>query len=244
MKSIIKVSSVLKSTFQSPRGVLLTLALTSLLSCGFGLAENNFAGAIPRPDSTQLSQRPQSQGNKLPKAIANQILQDASKRSGIPKRQLRITQVTSKTFGNPCEFNFGEICTREYNPVEGWEVVVRVRKDSWTYRVDKSGKQIVLDPQVSASQTLPKAIADAVLSDASKRSGVGIADLKITQATSKTFGNPCQFNFGEVCTQQYDPVEGWEVIVKVKEQSWTYHVNKSGSQIVLDPKVSATGKSY
>ncbi len=195
---------------------------------------------------------------KLPKAIANQILQDASKRSGIPKRQLRITQVTSKTFGNPCEFNFGEICTREYNPVEGWEVVVRVRKDSWTYRVDKSGKQIVLDPQVSALQTLPKAIADAVLSDASKRSGVGIADLKITQATPKTFGNPCQFNFGEVCTQQYDPVEGWEVIVctqqydpvegwevivKLKEQSWTYHVNKSGSQIVLDPKVSATQKS-
>ncbi|MHC0064895.1 hypothetical protein ACWATR_18680 [Nostoc sp. UIC 10890] len=244
MKSIIKVSALLKSTFQSPRGVLLTLALTSLLSYGFGLAENNFAGAIPRPDSTQLSQRPQSQGNKLPKAIANKILQDASKRSGIPKRQLQITQVTSKTFGNPCEFNFGEICTREYNPVEGWEVVVRVRKDSWTYRVDKSGKQIVLDPQVSALQTLPKAIADAVLSDASKRSGVGIADLKITQATSKTFGNPCQFNFGEVCTQQYDPVEGWEVIVKVKEQSWTYHVNKSGSQIVLDPKVGATGKSY
>jgi len=243
MKSIIQASAVLKNTFHSPRGVLLTLALTSLLSCGFGLAENNFAGAIPRPDNTQLSQRPQSQGNKLPKAIANQILQDASKLSGIPKRELQITEVTSKTFGNPCEFNFGEICTREYNPVEGWEVVVRVRKDSWTYHIDKSGKQIVLDPQVSALQTLPKAIADAVLSDASKRSGVGIGDLKITQATLKTFGNPCQFNFGEVCTQQYDPVEGWEVIVKVKEQSWTYHVNKSGSQIVLDPKVSATGKS-
>ncbi len=78
MKSIIQASAVLKSTFQSPRGVLLTLALTSLLSCGFGLTENNFAGAIPRPDSTQLSQTPQSEGNKLPKAIANQILQDAS----------------------------------------------------------------------------------------------------------------------------------------------------------------------
>ncbi|MEH1968858.1 hypothetical protein [Nostoc sp.] len=240
MKSIIQASAVIKNAFQSPRGVLLTLALTSLLSCGFGVTENSSALAIPRPVSTQLSQRPES---KLPKAIANQILQDASKRSGIPKRQLQITQVTSKTFGNPCEFNFGEVCTKEYNPVEGWKVVVRVGQDSWTYHVDKSGKQIVLDPQVSALQTLPKAIADAILSDASKRSGVGIADLKITQATPKTFGNPCQFSFGEVCTQQYDPVEGWEIIVKLKEQSWTYHVNKSGSQIVLDPKVSATEKS-
>ncbi|AVH72760.1 hypothetical protein [Nostoc sp. 'Lobaria pulmonaria (5183) cyanobiont'] len=239
-KSIIQASAVIKSTFQSPRGIFLTLVLTSLLSYGFGLIENNYAGAIPRLDGTKLSQ---SQVNELPKAIANKILGDASFRSSLRKRELEITQVTSKTFGNPCEFKFGEVCTREYNPIEGWEVVVRVRKDSWTYHVDKSGKQILLDPKVSTLQTLPKAIADAILSDASSRSGVEIADLKITKTTPKTFGNLCKFHFGEVCTQQYDPVEGWEVIVKVKEQSWTYHVNKSTSQIILDPKVNATEKS-
>ncbi|MEH2286867.1 hypothetical protein [Nostoc sp.] len=234
-KSIIQASAVIKSTFQLPKGVLLTLVLTSLLSCGFGLVENNSAKAIPLTNSTQLSQ---SQVNELPKAIANKILGDAAFRSSLPKRELEITQVTSKTFGNPCEFKFGEVCTREYNPIEGWEVVVKVRQDSWTYHVDKSRKQILLDPKVVALQTLPKAIADAILSDASSRSGVGITDLKITKTTPKTFGNLCQFNFGEVCTQQYDPVEGWEVILKVKEQSWTYHVNKSTSQIILDPKVN------
>lgn len=236
MKSIIQASAV----FQLPRGVLLTLVLTSLLSCGFGLVENNSAGAIPRPDSTQLSL---SQANELPKAIANKILRNASRNSGLPKRELEITQVTSRTFGNPCEFNFGEVCTREYNPVEGWEVVVRVRQASWTYHVNKSTSQIILDPKVVTLQTLPKAIADAILSDASSRSGVGITDVKITQSTPKTFGNLCQFNFGEVCTQQFDPVEGWVVIVRVKEQSWTYHVNKSTSQIILDPKVTTTEKS-
>ncbi|MEH2317288.1 hypothetical protein [Nostoc sp.] len=61
--------------------------------------------------------------------------------------------------------------------------------------MNKSPTQIVLDPKVSSLQTLPKAIASSILSDASKRSGVGIADLKITQATPKTFGNPCQFLF-------------------------------------------------
>ncbi|MDZ7995323.1 MAG: hypothetical protein RM022_010560 [Nostoc sp. EfeVER01] len=240
MKSITQASAVIKSTFKSPRGIFLTLVLTSLLSCGFGLIENNSAGAIPYPEGTQVSQ---SQANELPKAIANKILRNASRNSGLRKRELEITQVTSKTFSNPCLFKFGEVCTREYNPIEGWEVVVKVRQDSWTYHVDKSGRQIILDPKVSTSQTLPKAIADAILSDASSRSGVGITDVKITQATPKTFGNLCQFNFGEVCTQQYDPVEGWEVIVKVKEQSWTYHVNKSTSQIILDPKANATEKS-
>ncbi|MEH1834508.1 MAG: hypothetical protein V7L29_21150 [Nostoc sp.] len=243
MKSMIKVSAVIKSTLQLPRGVVLTLALTSLLSCELGLTQSNSAAAVVNTNTTQLSQRLQAQSNNLPRAIANRILRDASKRSGVPRRELQITQVTLKTFANPCIFNFGEICTREYNPIEGWEVVVRVRQDSWTYHVNKSGSQIVLDPKVSALQILPKAIAYAILSDASNHSGVAIADLKITQATPKTFGNPCQFNFGEICTQQYDPVEGWEVIVKVKGQFWTYHVNKSGSQIVLDPKVSAINKS-
>ncbi|MHC5594366.1 MAG: hypothetical protein ACYTXC_00055 [Nostoc sp.] len=236
MKPIIQASAVIKS----PRGVFSMLVLTSLLCCEFGLIENNSAGAIPSPNSTQLSQL---QANELPKAIANKILGDASFRSGLRKRELEITQVTSKTFGNRCEFNFKEICTKEYNPVEGWEVVVKVRQDSWTYHVDKSRNQILLDPKVSTLETLPKAMADAILIDASSRSGVQIADLKITQTTPKTFGNLCKFNFGEVCTQQYDPVEGWQVIVNVKEQSWTYHVNKSNSQIILDPKVNATEKS-
>ncbi len=84
---------------------------------------------------------------------------------------------------------------------------------------------------------LPKPIQKAVLKDASKLSGVAIANLRITQATPKTFSNLCFFNFREVCTEEYNPVSGWVVVVKVDEQSWTYHVNKSGSQVVLDPQI-------
>jgi hypothetical protein len=246
MKSIIKLFPLINDALNSPKGVVLTLVLTSLLSFGLVFTGNNSAEAAPDAEKIQLlSQRSQNRSNRLPRAIARAVLRDASKRSGEAIANLKITQFKSQTFGNPCEFNFGEICTREYNPIQGWEVIVHVQNQSWTYHVNKSGSQIVLDPKVNVSDTtqLPKAIADAILGDASRRSGVAIADLTITQATPKTFGNPCQFNFGEICTQQYDPVEGWEVIVKVKEQSWTYHVNKSGSQIVLDPKVSATSKS-
>lgn len=85
--------------------------------------------------------------------VRNAILRDASKRSGVPIRELEITQVTPKTFSNPCEFKFGEVCTREFNPIEGWEVVVQVQEDSWTYHVNKSGSQIVLDPKVSSTKS-------------------------------------------------------------------------------------------
>ncbi|AFZ28154.1 hypothetical protein Cylst_6188 [Cylindrospermum stagnale PCC 7417] len=230
MKSIIKLF---------PQTVVLTLALTSLLACGIGITSKNNAVAVPSPEQLQLSQNSQ---NTLPKAISRAVLRDAAKRSGVRIAALKITQVTSQTFSNPCLFNFGEICTKEYNPIQGWEVIVQVQDQSWTYHVNKSGSQIVLDPKVTVSSAdkLPKEIASSVLSDASKRSGLPSNALKITQATQKTFSNPCFFGFGEVCTQIFDPVEGWLVIVKVKQQSWTYHVNQSGEQIVLDPKVSAT----
>lgn len=242
MKFIIKLYPLISSTLKSPRGILLTLTLTSLLSCSAWLATNNPAAAIPSAKQhlgdriSQLSQ----EDSDLPRAITRAVLRDAAKRSGVPKRNLQITQVTSKTFSNPCIFKFGEICTREYNPIKGWEIVVQVEEQSWTYHVNKSGSQIVLDPKVSVSQsaTLPKEIQDEILSDAQQRSGEPIAEIKITQVTPKTFSNPCIFNFGEICTFEFNPVEGWEVVVQVRSQSWTYHVNKSGTQIVLDPKIS------
>ncbi|MDZ7956574.1 MAG: hypothetical protein RMY34_01485 [Aulosira sp. DedQUE10] len=245
MKGIPKLSHLSNGTGNLPQGLILTLALTSLLSYGIGLTSNNTATAAPRVAQIQLTQNVQTSSNKLPKAVSGAVLNDASKRSGVAIANLKITQFTAKNFGNPCIFQFGEVCTREYRPIRGWEVIVQVKDQSWTYHANRTGSQILLDPKINASGnvTLPKAIANKVLSDAAKRSGVAVAKLQLTQATAKTFGNECHFNFGEVCAEIYKPVEGWEVIVKVKEQSWTYHVNKSGSQIVLDPKVSTTSKS-
>ncbi|MDZ8051606.1 MAG: hypothetical protein RMX68_006255 [Aulosira sp. ZfuVER01] len=240
MKSIYKVSHLINNSRQFPQGVILTLALTSLLSWGIGLTNNNTATAAPSAANIQLSQNVQ---NRLPRTVARNILNDASKRSGVAIADLKITQATSKNFANPCIFQFGEVCTREYRPIQGWEVIVQVKDQSWTYHANRSGSQIILDPKINASGNvaLPRAIANQILSDAAKRSGVAVANVKITQATSKTFGNPCIFQFGDICTKEYNPIEGWEVIVQVKNQSWTYHVNKSGSQIVLDPKINKTG---
>ncbi|WP_341527819.1 hypothetical protein WKK05_00190 [Nostoc sp. UHCC 0302] len=146
MKSIIKPSLKINSDSKLPIGLVLTFALANLLSFGLGFATNQVAEAVPGAEQIQLSQNLQNRRN-LPRAVARRVLRDASKRSGVRISDLKITQFASKTFGNPCEFNFGEICTREYNPVEGWEVIVEVKEQSWTYHVNKSGSQIVLDPK-------------------------------------------------------------------------------------------------
>ncbi|AFY36093.1 hypothetical protein [Calothrix sp. PCC 7507] len=234
MNSLIKRSPFIDNLCKLSRGVILTLTLTSLLSCGIGLTDKSPSTAAPTTEQNQLSQNSQ----KLPRDISRNILRDASKRSGLKIAKLKITEIIPETFANPCIFNFGEVCTREYKPIEGWEVIVNVKAQSWTYHVNKSGSQIILDPQINlaANTQLPKAIANTILTDAAKRSGVAIASLKITDVKFQTFGNACEFNFGEICAQIYKPIEGWEVIVKVKAQSWTYHVDKSGLQIVLEPR--------
>ncbi|NMG19852.1 hypothetical protein [Brasilonema bromeliae] len=262
MKDINKLYPALNKILKSPKGILLTLTLTSLFSSGLGVVGNYPAAASGEDEQIQssyssvqisqttnqnssysriqISQTTNQNSNGLPRRIENAILRDASKRSGVPIRELQITEATAKTFSNPCIFKFGEVCTREFNPIKGWEVVVRVQDNSWTYHVNESGSEIVLDPKVSTSQstTLPKEIEDAILGDASKRSRIPTSNLKVTKATAKTFGNPCEFKFGEICTKEYNPIKGWEVVVQVGRQSWTYHVNESGSQLVLDPKIS------
>ncbi len=137
MKSVIKVRAFINCAS------IFALMLTSLLTCGCGITNNN-AVADGLGTQTQISQ---NDSPKLPKAIADKILTDASQGSGVAIPDLKITQVKSQTFSNPCKFNFGEICTQEYNPVAAWEVIVNVKNQYWTYHVNQSGSQIVLDPQ-------------------------------------------------------------------------------------------------
>jgi hypothetical protein len=246
MKSNIKLSPIVNSS-KFRKGVVATLALTSVLSFGQGFTGNYAAEAAPRGEPIELSQRlPEhfrNRANRLPRRIANAIIRDAARRAGVSNGQVRITQANRKTFANPCIFNFGEVCTREYNPIQGWEVVVRVERQSWLYHADESGSRIILDPNTNDSGSdnsyqLPRAIANNILRDAARRSGEDERDLRIIESTRKTFSNRCVFNFGEICTEEYNPIQGWEVIVQVRRQSWTYHSNESGSQIVLDPDIA------
>ncbi|MBD2437270.1 hypothetical protein [Nostoc sp. FACHB-110] len=249
MKSNIH-SSITNITSKPSTKVALTLALASLLSVGQGFIGDYSVEAAPRGESLQLSQRLpdhfRNRTTRLPRGIANSIISDAANRAGVANSQARITRATRRTFSNPCNFNFGEVCTREYNPIQGWEVIAQVRGQSWTYHVDESGSQIVLDPQIDDSgtvtnDTLPTAISNKILRDAARRSNTDTSDLRITKTTRRTFSNPCNFNFGEVCTREYNPIEGWEVIVRVNRESWTYHVDESGSRIVLDPQIDDSG---
>ncbi len=243
----------MKSTYLSPVSVSrfpfksiapLTFALTNLMMCSAANAPA-IAAELPNPSTVPLAQVPLAQTAAprdipMPGAYISAVLQDAYKRTNLPPATLRISQAKSATFSNPCVFNFGDICTQEYKPVAGWEVRVQGNNQTWNYRVDQTGSKIVINPKNVAAIAMPIALQNQILTAAASRAGLPPTNIKITQATAKTFGNPCVFNFGEVCTFDYRPIEGWEVLVGVRGQTWTYHIDQTGSQIVRDPKVGGT----
>jgi|GEM_PF-763809 len=216
----------------------LTLAVTNLMMCS---AANAPAIAAELPNrSALLAQTAVDREASMPGAFISAVLQDAYKRTNLPPATLKVSQVKAGTFSNPCIFNFGEVCTKEYDPVAGWDVLVQGNNQTWSYRIDKAGSKIVINPKSAAAIALPISLQNQILTAAANRAGLPPTNIKITQATAKTFGNPCVFNFGEVCTFEYRPIEGWEALVAVRGQTWTYHIDKTGSQIAIDPKMGGT----
>ncbi|OBQ37033.1 MAG: hypothetical protein AN485_10215, partial [Anabaena sp. MDT14b] len=112
-----------------PQIFVFLLIITSLLACDLGVTENTTSANAKNPQQSQLNQ------NTLPQSISQKLLRDAARVSGVKISDLQITQVTSTNFSNPCNFQFGEVCTREYNPIPGWIVIVQVKEQSWTYHV-------------------------------------------------------------------------------------------------------------
>ncbi len=187
----------------------------------------------------QLAQT--SPGNPMPGAHIDGVIMDAARRAKVSPAAIKILSSQSKTFGNTCEFNFGEICTKEYRPIAGYEVIAQVQGKPWKYHVNQAGTQVVLDPKLAAATTtMPLPLQNRVKADAAKRSGLPTARITIVRTEQKTFGNACEFGFGEICTMDYRPIAGWVVEAKVGSQIWTYHIDRTGSQLVLDPAITAT----
>ncbi|RUT05655.1 hypothetical protein DSM106972_036620 [Dulcicalothrix desertica PCC 7102] len=83
---------------------------------------------------------------------------------------------------------------------------------------------------------LPEAVSNAILKDASKRTGQSNDKLKIIASESRTWKDGCLglADPGSLCTQVVVP--GWEVKVSnTKSQTWVYRTNNSGSLVKLDP---------
>jgi hypothetical protein len=172
----------------------------------------------------------------VPRSVADAVLQFAAQDWGASSSQLRITQAQPQTWSDSC---LGlprptERCMG--TPTRGWQVTVEGRQRTQVYRTDDSGSRIrseAIVGQLPIEGNLPKAVAQAVLENASRQPNVG-RGLRIVQGEQQDWPDGCLglAERGIFCTQAIVP--GWRVLVEDEGQTFVYRTNASGSVIKLE----------
>lgn len=233
---------MLKKHFNTNQARILTaVILTGILSVGSGLIVIKGATAA----SANLSLAPSNEvlkknikPNRLPRPVANAVLQDLARRQGILTRELEIIDYNQQTWRNGClELpQPDELCTQAVVP--GWRVAVSNGKQTWIYHTNRNGRSLRLASEKPLSDKLPASVKNAVLQVASKRLQQPISQLTIIQAQQQTWSNGCLelANADEFCTQALVP--GWRVVVGAIDKTLVYHTNQTGSAVRLNQKAS------
>lgn len=160
------MKSLLKNCFtKQPQQIISAVVLTSILSLSTDLtllhvataASRNLsqeaAGEMVKSQSDRVGPRPspsflarlKDRTDPLPPKVANAVLQNLSRRVGIPALKLRITEFSRETWPNGC---LGlpqpdEFCTQAL--VEGWRVTLSNGRQTWVYRTDSQGRVLRLE---------------------------------------------------------------------------------------------------
>ncbi|PHJ57850.1 hypothetical protein VF14_35845 [Nostoc linckia z18] len=219
--------------------IFTALVLTGILSVSSGLTLIKDARAASANLSLETSSdvsKDNTKSNRLPRPVANAVLQDLASREGISTRELKITNYNQQTWSNGClELpQPDEACTEAL--VSGWRVVVSNGRENWIYHTDSNGRSLRLASANTPSDKLPTSIKNAVLQAASKRLQQPISQLRIVESQQQTWRNGCLelANPDEFCTQALVP--GWRVVVSGRQQTLVYHTNQTGSVVRLNQK--------
>lgn len=139
---------------RKPQQIFSVLVITGILSLSLSTVTIvHSAMAAPSHLAPQAGQ-----SDRLPRSVANAVLQDLSKREGIPVSKLAIAEFSRQNWPDGCLGlpNSDELCTQAL--VEGWRVVVFDGSHNWVYRTDGSGRNIRLENPnrtASLSNTVP-----------------------------------------------------------------------------------------
>lgn len=230
-----------KHCFNSqPQQIIAALVLSGIFSVSGSLMLIKPAISAPGTVDATQSGKPSDRTNNLPRSVANAVLQDLSRREGIPTAKLKIIEFSRETWSGGCLglAQPDEICTLAI--VAGWRVVVTDGSQTWIYRTDSTGQNIRLESQ-NAATDLPQAVADAALQDAAQQLNVPVSSLQIIQAEQREWSDSCLGLGGPEVLCAAVVVPGWLVTIASGQQRLVYRTNESGSVVVLDEAASSVG---
>lgn len=151
--------------------LLAAIALVGALSLLTGMPLLQPASANPLKESSEVKKlNTLSQGGDrrfsaapstmAPIRVTNTILRDITRKFNVPRRALNIVRVEQRTWSDGCLglAEPGVLCTQALVP--GWLVRVEGENRAWTYRSDRKGAVIKLEPETRTSQLSPTRLED------------------------------------------------------------------------------------
>ncbi|AFY56510.1 hypothetical protein Riv7116_4073 [Rivularia sp. PCC 7116] len=193
-------------------------------------------------DGNQIRLNAAASKLRLPRRVRNSVLKEARNISGLSGRKLGIVSFKPANWAYGCEdFSFNNPCDRV--AVSGWEVAVSGDSQTWVFFTDATGNQVKLSNQNSQQTQLPRIVANSILKDASKWSGLPSRRIQIVGSQRKIWNNPCFLTFNRICNKALIRTPGWIVTLKANNQTWIYHANDNASIVALDRTPSLTQRA-
>lgn len=257
MRSLLKSATyrlclIMQQFFKTNRQsqqMVAALVLTSILSLGTSLTFVDAAAANSVGKFQGITNLKQSRTNQLPNSVINAIRRDIASRTQSPRGQWRVVDYSQQSWPDGCLglSQPDEFCTQIFIE-NGWRVVMSNGRQLVTYRTDATGRIVRMEDEDSSGNSgtpdrndLPRSVNRAVLQNASQRTGLRPAQLRIVQSERREWPDGClglgRPDFG--CMAVIVP--GWQVMVESGQQRLVYRTNESGSQVVLDEQASTIG---
>ncbi|WP_346290873.1 hypothetical protein [Sphaerothrix gracilis] len=223
----------------SPRTVSFYASLVLLVAGGSAIAAQASSLQSAPTSTIQLTQTP---ANTSPvRLLTRRIQQDLAQRLNVSPSSLQIIEATPQTWPDQCLglARPNERCRG--GEVRGWQVQVASAQQMWTYRSDRFGTRLKLEPLAAApdfgtgdfsietSQRLLQAVAEQV--------NQPIDRLSVLEVQSATWDG---------CLGVYQPdlactaiaLAGFRTLVSDGQTVWVYHLSEDGEQIAQNPTAS------
>ena len=220
--------------------IFAALILTGILSLGAGMTQVSPASAhtTTNPESfVGLKQR----NREIPRSVVIAVRREIARTYRIPPGQLKFVSYTQQSWPDSCLglSQSGEACSQVMIE-NGWRIVMSNSRQTWEARTDSTGRVVRLEGQGNSSNSnLPNSVANAVLREASRRTGLPISQLGIVQSRQMQGSSSCLGLPplpGQGCTKDLVPL--WQVSVEAEQQRLVYHTNGNGSRVRLNEAAS------
>jgi hypothetical protein len=137
--------------------IVAALSLTAILSVSSGLTMITSASAATNllPETTSEALKENSKSTRLPRQVANAVIQDLTKKQNVSPRKLKIVDYSQQTWRDGClELpQPDEFCTQALVP--GWLVVASNETQKWAYHTNKDGSSLRLEPVTTSKNNQP-----------------------------------------------------------------------------------------